>query len=82
MGIKDPKGLLDDGEVFCWLFRKSEKLDCLRSPHLFLEHSIRHNVACTKYKERQQQIREWYCTDAIYTSCKDLISKILQFDDH
>lgn len=80
MRIKDPNGLLEDGEVFCWLFRKSEKLDCLRSPHLFLEHSIRQNVACAKYKERQQKLREWYSTDAIYTSCKDLISKILQFD--
>ena len=80
MGIDNPNGLLEDGEVFCWLFRKNEKLDCLRSPHLFCEHSIRHNVACVKYKERQRQLREWYCTDAIYTSCKDLISKILQFD--
>lgn len=80
MGIESPNGLLEDGEVFCWLFRKNEKLDCLRSPHLFLEHSIRRNVACVKYKERQKKLREWYSTDAIYTSCKDLISKILQFD--
>jgi hypothetical protein len=80
MGDKDPKGLLEDGEVFCWLFRKSEKLDCLRSPHLYREHAIRNNIACYKHKDRQQQLREWYTTDAIYTSCHDLISKILQFD--
>lgn len=80
MGIDNPDGLLEDGEVFCWLFRKDEKLDCLRSPHLFLEHAIRNNVACVKHKERQRQLREWFCTDAIYTSCKDMISKILQFD--
>ena len=80
MGIKDPKGLLEDGEVFCWLFRKSEKLDCLRSPHLYKEHAIRINVAYNKDKERQEKIREWFGTDAIYTSCHDLISKILQFD--
>ena len=46
MGIKDPEGLLKDNEVFCWLFRKDEKLDCLRSPHLYKEHAIRKNVAC------------------------------------
>lgn len=80
MGIDNPDGLLENGEVFCWLFRKSEKLDCLRSPHLYKEHPIRKNVACYSYKERQQDIREWFCTDAVYTSCKDLISRILQFD--
>lgn len=80
LGIKNPKGLLDDGEVFCWLFRKNDKLDCLRSPHLYREHAVRKNVACRDYGERQAKLREWYCTDAVYTSCHDLISKILQFD--
>ena len=88
MGIENPKGLLDDGEVFCWLFRKDEKLDCLRSPHLYKEHAIRRNVACIydknkvneEKRKRQEMIREWFGTDAIYTSCHDLISKILQFD--
>lgn len=80
MGIDEPNGLLDDGEVFCWLFRKDGKLDCLRSPHLFMEHAIRNNVACRDYGERQDKVREWFGTDAVYTSCKDMISKILQFD--
>ncbi len=80
MNIENPKGLLDDGEVFCWLFRKDDKLDCLRSPHLYREHAVRINTACNKNKERQEMIRKWFCTDAIYTSCHDLISKILQFD--
>lgn len=73
-------GLLADGEVFCWLYRKAEKLDCLRSPHLFCEHAVRRNVACNIYGDRQQQIREWFDTKAVYTSTHDLISKILQFD--
>ena len=47
-GIKDPEGLLADQEVFCWLFRKSDKLDCLRSPHLYKEHAIRKNIAYCK----------------------------------
>lgn len=78
MGVKNPKGLLEDGEVFCWLFRKSDKLDCLRSPHLYREHAIRKNIACIEYGDRQKQLREWFGTDAVYTSCYDLISKILQ----
>ena len=80
MGIENPDGLLKDGEVFCWLFRKNDKLDCLRSPHLYREHAVRTNVACNKNKEKQEEIRKWFGTDAIYTSCHDLISKILQFD--
>ena len=99
MGIETPKGLLNDGEVFCWLFRKNEKLDCLRSPHLYKEHAVRKNIACAydkngidkktgkvklkineEKKRNQENIRKWFCTDAIYTSSHDLISKILQFD--
>ena len=81
LGNKNPNGLLENGEVFCWLFRKNEKLDCLRSPHLFLEHAIRKNAAWNGSLDRMQKIREWFNTSAIYTSCKDVISKVLQFDD-
>lgn len=80
LGIEEPEGLLQDGEVFCWLFPESEKLDCLRSPHLYREHPVRKNVAWIGYKERQACLREWFDTNAVYTSCHDLISKILQFD--
>lgn len=80
MHKKNPKGLLNDNEVFCWLFRKSDKVDCLRSPHLFMEHTVRKNLAYYDNDEKQQKLREWYCTDALYTSSLDLISKVLQFD--
>lgn len=80
LGIENPEGILADGEVFCWLFRKSEKLDCLRSPHLYKEHAVRYNVAYNGDKDEQQAVRKWFTTNAIYTSCHDLISKILQFD--
>lgn len=80
MGIENPDGLLADGEVFCWLFRKDDKLDCLRSPHLFMEHAVRRNAAGVGCSDGRDVLREWYCTDAIYTSCHDLISKVLQFD--
>ena len=78
MGIKKPLGLLEDNEVFCRLYKNVEKLDCLRSPHLYIEHAIRKNVCNKKY--RNQKISEWFNTDAIYTSTHDLISRILQFD--
>ena len=78
--IEKPDGLLRDKEVFCWLFRRYEKLDCLRSPHLYKEHAVRFNVANKVYEERSEKIREWFATDGIYTSTHDLISKILMFD--
>ena len=78
--IDVPEGLLQDQEVFCWLFKRYDKLDCLRSPHLYKEHAIRKNVAHDSYGERVEKIRKWFTTNAIYTSTYDLISKILQFD--
>lgn len=72
-GEKQPKGLLENGEVYCNIFSKHEKLDCLRSPHLFREHAIRKNVI-DKEKKR------WFTTNALYTSIHDPISKILMFD--
>lgn len=78
--IENPTGLLGDKEVFCSLFRKFDKLDCLRSPHLYKEHAIRFNIANEAYGDRSNKIKEWFTTCAIYTSTKDLISKILMFD--
>lgn len=77
---ENPEGLLADGEVFCSLFPKNDELDCLRSPHLYREHAVRTNLACKKFSERKEKIEEWFTTGAIYTSCHDLISRILQFD--
>lgn len=86
LGQETPKGLLKDQEVYCRLFPNDEKLDCLRSPHLYKEHAVRKNLACKKLEDsdqlsRQELMKKWFNTDAIYTSSWDLISKILQFDD-
>lgn len=78
--IDNPIGLLSDKEVFCWLFKRYEKLDCLRSPHLYKEHAIRFNVANEVYGDRSKLIREWFTTDGLYASTHDLISKILMYD--
>ena len=78
--VEKPVGLLQDKEVFCWLFKQYDKLDCLRSPHLYKEHAVRFNIANKVYEGRSEKIREWFTTDGLYTSTHDLISKILMFD--
>jgi Zn finger protein HypA/HybF involved in hydrogenase expression len=74
LGIEEPKGLLKDGEVFCNEYNKRKKLDCLRSPHLGFEHVVRNNIINDLNKE-------WFHTKGLYTSCHDLISKVLMFDN-
>lgn len=73
-GESNPKGLLTNGQISCNLYSKSEELDCLRSPHLYNEHAVRNNIV-------NDMTKEWFITNGIYTSCHDLISKILQFDN-
>jgi arsenate reductase-like glutaredoxin family protein len=69
----NPSGLLGNGDVFCRIYKDVDKIDCLRSPHLYREHAVRNNVIDDKKSE-------WFITDGLYTSIHDLISKILQFD--
>ena len=73
MGVSSPIGLLADGEVFCKLYPRTQKLDCLRSPHLYKEHAVRNNIV-------NEDKSNWFLTNGVYTSSHDLISKILQFD--
>lgn len=80
MGIEVPKGLLKNGEVFCRLYPTAKELDCLRSPHLYIEHAIRTNKVGYKLRGEELYIDNWFETDAIYTSSHDLITKILMND--
>lgn len=74
LGVKEPKGLLDNGEVYCRDYKNSDELACLRSPHLYKEWAIKTN-------KRNEETDKWFsCTKCIYTSAWDLISKLLQFD--
>jgi hypothetical protein len=55
------------------VYYQYDEADVLRSPHLYHEHAVRsitHDPA----------IYEWFYTGGVYTSCHDLISRILQFD--
>lgn len=75
LGVEVPRGLLGDGEIYCRVYPDNEKIDVLRSPHLFKEHSVRRNMF-GKDAERKR----WFNTDAIYTSSWDLITKIIMAD--
>ncbi|MGN7942003.1 hypothetical protein [Metabacillus sp. 22489] len=68
-----PEGLLKNGEVSCALFEDGQKLDVLRSPHLYLEHSIEFNKVNNKTKD-------WFITNDIHMSVKSLNSKLLMYD--
>lgn len=70
---KNPSGILKRNEVYCNLFPNSEKLDCLRSPHLYKEHCVKKNMAAFSKNK-------WFSTNALYISCDDMISKVIQCD--
>lgn len=74
LGIQNPQGLLQDGEVYVNEFRDGDELACLRSPHLYREWPIRVN-------RRNEETEKWFgMTKCVYTSCHDLISRIVQLD--
>lgn len=74
LGGQNPKGLLEDGQVYCRDYHDGDELACLRSPHLYREWPIRNNV-------RNEELDKWFgMTKCVYTSCHDTISRILQFD--
>ena len=75
LGEDIPMGLLADGEVYCRMYPRTEKLDCLRSPHLYREHAVRKNVYAGDAERKR-----WFTTDALYTSSFDTISKVLMME--
>ena len=68
-----PDGLLKNGEIACRPYRARGKADVLRSPSLYMEHSLNTIVDDPK-------VYEWFTTDAVVTSCHSMISRVLQFD--
>lgn len=74
----EPKGLLENNQVYCKLYPTAKELDCLRSPHLYVEHAIRKNTCGDEFNG--VKLDDWFQTDAIYISTHDAISRILQLD--
>lgn len=70
---ENPKGLLKDGEVSCSLFENNKELDLIRSPHLNFSHCINTNIL-------NDDIRRWFKSNGVYTSCHTLMSLELMYD--
>lgn len=80
-GIENPKGIIPREQVYCSFYNeepynKYEVVDCLRSPHLYMEHGIRKLVK----DEVLDQCKEWFVGDDLVVSSHDLLCRILQFD--
>ena len=74
LGEKNPKGLLEDGEVYVREFKDKDELACLRSPHLYREWPIKNN-------KRNEETDKWFgMTKCVYTSCHDLITRYVMAD--
>ena len=74
LGDKNPKGLLEDGEVYTTEFKDGDELACLRSPHLYREWPIKQN-------KRNEELDKWFgMTKCVYTSCHDLITRYVMAD--
>ncbi len=71
--MEHPPGLLQNGEIACRVYQAFDEADCLRSPHLSMEHAVRRIT-------HRSDVYSWLRSNGVYTSVHDLISRILQFD--
>lgn len=67
-------GFVTEGHVSCNLFDNKEELDCLRSPHLDHAHCIRKN-------QINDSTKKWVKSAGIYIGMKDIMSKLLMYDN-
>lgn len=74
----NPVGLIPRNCVFNHFYddKEYETVDCLRSPHLYIEHGIRKLVK----GETLEQCKEWFTGYDTVVSTHDLLCRILQFD--
>lgn len=77
-GIKNPKGIIPRNYVYNSFFNDKpyDVVDCLRSPHLYVEHGIRKLVR----GEVLDKCREWFNDYDTIVSSHDLLCKLLMFD--
>ena len=77
-GIKNPKGIIPRDYVYNSFFNDKpyEKVDCLRSPHLYVEHGIRNLVK----DEILDKCKEWFNDYDTIVSSHDLLCRLLMFD--
>ena len=77
-GIKNPKGIIPRNHVYNSFFNDKpyEVVDCLRSPHLYVEHGIRKLVK----DEVLEKCKEWFNDYDTIVSSHDLLCRLLMFD--
>lgn len=77
-GIEKPKGIVPKDFVYNSFYNDKdyEKVDCLRSPHLYVEHGIRNLVK----GEVLDRCKEWFGDYDTVVSSHDLLCRLLMFD--
>jgi len=82
LGQENPCGLLEDGQVYCNIFKEENELLVNRSPHCYAEHAVRKNfTGSIKYQDKEVLLSDWFITNGVYTSSHDLITKLIQNDN-
>lgn len=77
-GIENPKGIIPHNYVYNSFYNDKpyEVVDCLRSPHLYVEHGIRNLVK----GDVLEKCREWFNNLDTVVSSHDLLCRLLMFD--
>ena len=77
-GVENPEGLIPKDCVYNSFFNGMDydKVDCLRSPHLYIEHGIRNLVK----GDVLEKCKEWFNDYDTVVSSHDLLCRLLMFD--
>lgn len=77
-GIENPKGIIPRNCVYNSFYNDKpyEVVDCLRSPHLYVEHGIRELVK----GDTLEKCKEWFNDLDTVVSSHDLLCRLLMFD--
>lgn len=77
-GISNPKGIIPRNHVYNSFFndKEYEIVDCLRSPHLYVEHGVRNLVK----DDILEKCKEWFNDNDTIVSSHDLLCRLLMFD--
>lgn len=77
-GIEKPQGIIPRNHVYNSFYNDKpyDIVDCLRSPHLYVEHGIRNLVK----DEVLEKCKEWFNEYDTIVSSHDLLCRLLMFD--
>ena len=77
-GIKNPQGIIPRNYVYNSFFNDKpyDVVDCLRSPHLYVEHGIRKLVK----DDVLDKCKEWFSGYDTIVSSHDMLCRLLMFD--